>query len=515
MARIPLQSLVSSRQAGVEMSPGVFQQSARATSNLLASVVGASKMVKEQFDKAQDLRNKSEISEKRREIREAQGQFQNEMLTVDPAEWGQRWAERLKGIESSLNLNSSKTPPVVKRALSEDFQNFAGASYIQISGAALKANLKRAQQNFDRDSAYLLGEGDFGGNVELINQGVADGTIDEEMGADLIRATNGAAAKNTREEQLVDDPAEYRRKVKNADEPEYKLSPVKKAEEIQKADREIARREAEGIESIQKLDAAGLIENEDDLRTNLNANPNISKNAGEAYVRSYRSGQPLTLAEQQSTQDRIDANVRKFHSDPTYTQEDYAAEWNALNQEVNTYGSRTGAGAFRADLHNMRPSLFSPDSMSAEAAKAQAKALVPVSAVGRALVKQRADGTASIGQIAGRKENADKKSEFLGNEELQVRLEKKAIMVRSVLDKAMGEFIASFPPGKPPTSIEMSEFLDKNGDQLVTEAHLQHRMNQEEQIELKTKAEKSKEDEVNEWLNINEENPLLPPLPVR
>ena len=63
MARIPLQSQVAARQSEVQLSPGVFQQTAQATANLLSSAVGAVDMVKQQFDQAQELRNRVNVAD--------------------------------------------------------------------------------------------------------------------------------------------------------------------------------------------------------------------------------------------------------------------------------------------------------------------------------------------------------------------------------------------------------------------------------------------------------------------
>ena len=112
MPRIPIQSLVSSRESGVDVQPGAFQATAQATANLMSSVSGAAQMVKQQFDRAQDLRNRTQLSEERRGLRDARGNFLNKMngLNADgsqgkpipPAQWGPLWKIELDVIKKRV-----------------------------------------------------------------------------------------------------------------------------------------------------------------------------------------------------------------------------------------------------------------------------------------------------------------------------------------------------------------------------------------------------------------------------
>ena len=478
MARIPLQSLVSARQAGAQMAPGAFGQTAKATANLLRSVVGATDMVKKQFDKAQDLRNQSEISEKRRGIRDSQGIFQNEMLKgpdgrpVPPEQWGPLWQERLKSEKEKLGLDDSKVPPVVKRALSEDFENFAGSSFIKISGAALKENLKRARSNFDRDTQFLIGQEDFEGTSKLADEAATNGVLTPEETEDFKRGIGLIKQKNDLDYSLESDPVDHLRKVRNGDFKTFRLNPVAEQKELKRTKAEIQKRAAQDVRDIKEIDEGGGIEDEEDLKTRLDESPYITEATKEAYLQNYRMHQPLALEEHFAIQDRIDANVRKFSTDPTYTQEDYAIEWNALNLLVDTYGKRTGTGAFRADLHNMRPSLFTEGKQNEAAAKKHAKTLVQPKAIAAALVRERAAGMADILYITTKPFSGKTlgKTSAAANARTKLELSEDEVLVRSALQRGIHAWIDTFPMGEQPTEPEMKKWMDENADRISMEA---------------------------------------------
>ena len=460
------------------MAPGAFGQTAKATANLLRSVVGATDMVKKQFDKAQDLRNQSEISEKRRGIRDSQGIFQNEMLKgpdgrpVPPEQWGPLWQERLKSEKEKLGLDDSKVPPVVKRALSEDFENFAGSSFIKISGAALKENLKRARSNFDRDTQFLIGQEDFEGTSKLADEAATNGVLTPEETEDFKRGIGLIKQKNDLDYSLESDPVDHLRKVRNGDFKTFRLNPVAEQKELKRTKAEIQKRAAQDVRDIKEIDEGGGIEDEEDLKTRLDESPYITEATKEAYLQNYRMHQPLALEEHFAIQDRIDANVQKFSTDPTYTQEDYTIEWNALNLLVDTYGKRTGTGAFRADLHNMRPSLFTEGKQNEAAAKKHAKTLVKPKAIAAALVRVRAAGMAGLiyiktkpfsGKTLGKKSAA-------ANARTKLELSEDEVLVRSALERGIHAWIDTFPMGEQPTEPEMKKWMDENADRISMEA---------------------------------------------
>lgn len=462
--RIPIQSLTSVRQSGGPAIPaGAFQQTAQAASNLLGAYAGAAETINKHFAEAQDLKNRSEISEKNREIRDAQAIFQNELIegNIDPTEWGPRWQARLKQVESSLGLQSSKIAPAVKRAVGENFKTFAGQSFIQISGAALKENRKRARQNFDRDLQDFYAVGDIAGAQQLIKD--STGTVlDEEEAADMARTTTRIGQKLDREFALNADPKEYAEGIRAG---KYgDMSPLQEQQELDKAQRKSDQLEGQGLADIREMQAGGLIENEEDLERELNANPYISDNAKAAYLKNFQDSQPLSNAEYYDLQDAIDTNVSNFEKGKI-TAEEYEAEWLRLNSQVETYGSRGRTGGFRSDLHNLRPSVLDPNGGGEEAARQRLKDLKPIQTTANALIKERADGMANIAYIEQRNGDDDLGTEDLAsNAALKQEIAEHGVLVRSALQVEMQSFIQGFD-GKP-TEGDIKKWLDDNQDRI-------------------------------------------------
>ena len=461
MARIPLQSLVSARQSGVAIAPGVFQQTAEAAHGLLSSVAGATQMVKAQFDKAQDIHNQSAISEGRRSHRDAQAEFQNRMLDpkFTPAMWGPEWQKTLKSLETTLD--DSDMPPVVSRALNEDFQAFAGSSLIQISGAALKENLKKGKENFQRDYQFNKAEGRHQENLKLIDESVGV-LFDEASGDDWKRQTNGMIKQDSMKVHKSNDPRGYIEAVRKG---EYDLSELHQIEEIKSGENQMDVYESEGLDIITSMVKAGdQIKNVDQLKNELDNDPNISELSKKAYIANYKNSQPLQDGEMFALDDKID-ELWKFRGDP----DQYRKEWSKINILVGTYGTRGGIGIgnAKARLYQNRPSQHTKEKLDKAAEEQRAAELKPVEMVGREMVAARAKGI--TGYKYAESYGTDK-DERIPNAKIKAQLDEDEVFIRAVLRDAMSEFIQDFPGGAKPTKLQLVEFLDKNGDRVVSEA---------------------------------------------
>lgn len=462
MARVPLQSLVSARQSGVELQPGVFQQAARANAELFGSIAGGVEMVKQQFDKAQDLKNRSDISDKKLLIRNSQAEFQNRLIqdNVEPALWPVLWKKQLSVVEKQLGLNSSEVPPVVRDAVGEAFKSFSGTSLIQISGTALKENQRRAKQNFDRDLQYSYQTNDFAGANALVEQN--RDLLGDDFADDTLR-TNGLIQRNKEMEySLQNDPIGHKEKIQRGDFGDLPKWDVQKQE--QAADDRVKRLESEGLATIRELDEAGLIDGEEDLIAQLDSDPTISEVSKKRFLKNYRSNQPLPAKEQSAIKDRIYGNLTKLQNGEIDAEE-YEREWVDIQSEVHTYGNRKGVGRFNSDLHNMRPSLFTQEKLDAEALRKRAKEVAPIQSLAHDLIKARASGLASIAYDSV-KTSGDYLTEEqkLGNKSLKLKMDEHSLLLEFELEKAVDGFVLS-SDGKP-TSQDIKKFLDDNADKI-------------------------------------------------
>ena len=424
MARIPLQSLVSARQSGVAVAPGVFQQTAEAAHGLLSSVAGATQMVKAQFDKAQDIHNQSAISEGRRSHRDAQAEFQKRMLDpkFTPAMWGPEWQKTLKSLETTLD--DSDMPPVVSRALNEDFQAFAGSSLIQISGAALKENLKKGKENFQRDYQFNKAEGRHQDNLKLIDESVGV-LFDPESGDDWKRQTNGMIKQDSMKVHKSNDPRGYIEAVRKG---EYDLSELHQIEEIK---------------------------NVDQLKNELDNDPNISELSKKAYIANYKNSQPLQAGEMFALDDKID-ELWNFRGDPNR----YRKEWSKINILVGTYGTRGGIRGAKARLYQDRPSQHTKEKLDKAAEEQRDAELKPITTAARELVKEHSTGLAELSYLRGENKDPGGRKEDIENAILKNEYDRHAIVVREKLQTMVDEFIQQ--PGERKTLLEVEAFIKAN-----------------------------------------------------
>ena len=456
MARIPLQSLVSARQAGAQLNPGVFQQAAQANINLLSSIDGAAQMVKEQFDRAQDLRNQSEISEKTRTIRDAQGTFQNAMVAgrVDPALWGGLWAERLKKLPGELKLDSSKTPPAVRRAVVENFDNFASSSFIQISGAALKENLQRAKQNFSRDLQYNYEMENFAGNEKLIEENRAvlgDDLADDALKINRLKERD-VGILGSREGDLIAH-------IENAKAGKLGLPKVQNQQELEISERLLKQKESEGVTGIQKLVELGYIEDEADLKSQLDSDPHISKLTKEAVIKNYNETKPLTDVERYRLIDAVNALT------PLRYTEEYEDEYYKVLKEFEALGQRKNKP--RVDIYNLYPDRFSVERGKKLSMEQQAEDKKPLMYVADNLIKERAEGIVNTAYNKGKIIEPTDGVQLATNAATRQRLEEEMVVVRKALSDSLMGYIYSFPKGEKPTEVDLKKFMDATANQTI------------------------------------------------
>jgi hypothetical protein len=452
MPRIPIQSLVSSRESGVDVQPGAFQATAQATANLMSSVSGAAQMVKQQFDRAQDIHNRTQLSEKRRGLRDAQGNFLNKVnglnaegKPIPPAQWGPLWKIELDAIKKGFE--DSDMPPVVSRALAEDFENFAGSSYIQISGSALKENLRRGKENFQRDFQYNNVRGLFDDNRELIRNS-AGKEIPQEAADDFIEGINMAERNFKINKSRKADPVTHKENL-----PQMGLSEYEMAKEAELTDRDISQLGDKNLKIIDDLVKDGIIPNEAELIINLEGDPAISEELAERYLQSYRNTlKPLSAEEFQGLEDAIDA-LEGFKDQPVK----YAKEYYDVKKLMTSYGSRPN----RPDisLYNRRPEVAAKEVGSEESTKTDVKADVREiirlystgftkrgfetgkEAVGEAGVKYSTDASGDIAKVVTTAEDVSAAEQR--NIELETDYKAKGVVIRSAMQREVDKYVKS------------------------------------------------------------------------
>ena len=447
------------------MQPGVFQQAAQATGNLMKSVAGAADTVQALYNRAQDLKNDTDISTKRRIIRESQGEFQNRMLAegVEPALWGSEWKKTLVKVTKDLKLGEA--PPVVQRSVQKIFDDFKGTSSIQISGAALKENLKRARQNYDRDYEYNRSIGDHEGNFQLIKDSTGKLLSDDEA-SDATRMTTMLQNQDNMVRSLADDAGGHMERVKAGE-----FGPLSKPDMVReeiKTDTQIKRNTAETLSMIEMDMQNGRISNEEELREALERE-NVPSKTARAVISNYNKVKPLTRTETNLISDQFDALV-ELRLKP----EQYENAYYGLQTLIGVYGERGGIGQFKSDIFNVRPSRFSAEEIAKMTAKQRVEALKPLQTSANNLVKIRASGYATRGYAKGRATGTElTREELEANAVLETEMKERGERVRFELQEGVNGFIIDFEAehGRKPTMVDVTEYMDKEGDALALKAN--------------------------------------------
>ena len=480
MARIPIQSLVSARAASEPINPGAFAESARATASLLGAVSGAADAVKKHFDRAQDLENRTSISEKKRLIRDSQGNFLNKMnglqedgsqgKPVPPSQWGELWKQELKSVEGQLGLK--EVPPVVARAVGEDFRNFAGTSYIQISGEALKLNQRLATASFNQGFNLAQEEGDFEGARDLLKD--ASGyEVPEELVPGMMKQLDYDEKKGVMDARRIVDPIEHQ---KDLEENVYGLSDVALAKEKEATERQRQQQENESIRGISELIEADGIEDIDQLNFNLDSEQNktITEENKEIIRKNYLSTKGLTDFERYEYQDRIDTNLELLYTpNNNYGPEEYEKEWNKISADQAALSGRSGSGPIRSDLNNVRPSLHSKKVFDAAAAKGLATAQKPVRTAANLEIKKRVAGLVDIQYAQKAKPERDlagilDKDASISNKQYRLELDKREYVLREAFQSELNSWISS--QTELVTAPMIVEWLNKNQTRISNKA---------------------------------------------
>ena len=452
MARIPIQSLVSARASSEAIQPGAFAESARATASLLGAVSGAADAVKKHFDRAQDLENRTSISEKKRIIRDSQGNFLNKMnglqedgnegKPVPPSQWGELWKQELITVEGKLGLKEA--PPVVSRAVGEDFRGFAGTSYIQISGEALKQNQRLATASFNQDYSFNKENGLHDANRELLRE-AAGHEVPEELVAGRMKEIDYDEKKDLMDTRRIIDVMSHQKDLeKNV----YGLSDVALAKEKEATERQRQQQENEAIRGLSELMEADGIEDEDYLNSNLDSEQNkvITEENKEIIRKNYRSTKGLTDFERYEFQDRIDSNLDKLYTpNNNYGPAEYEDEWNKISADANALGSRPGAGHVRSNIGNVQPSHHSQRVFDAAEAKGLATAQKPVRTTANLEVKKRVAGLADIQYTKKVKDTfgGTDRDATVSNKHLRLELDEKEYALREAIQTELNSWISA------------------------------------------------------------------------
>ena len=492
MPRIPVESLVSPRQDEVQLQPGVFQQTAQATANLLSAVDGAGQMVKAQFDRAQDVKNTSDIMEKKRVIRTSQAEFQMEMMKdpttgmpVPPSEWGQRWQARLEETRTKVGLKGNDLPPVVQRAVDEEFSNFSASSFIQISGAALKENRREVIQNLRRDTEYYVSNNQYDFARESLES--AKGEMSEEQYNDYMRSIDTQEKKDTRNQMLNADPEGYKKWVNETDD----LSKSQKTIENDRADSELQRLETSEIDLVErelKLGPDGSIQSEEDLKIVLeDKSKYISDKTKKLIMQNYKASQPMSDEEQWELSKAMD-DLRRF-GEVESGNDKYRKAYNKVQKTINSFGNRPNSGQFRADIMNLRPSVMRSRSQKERAAYRKDVSNIVIDlarsvATGDTAVKAVSDDVRvmSLAEF-NQPKNREKRGKFsikeyddyarfnkMQNAESAAERMSRKVVIESALHKAGQKFVESLPEGEPNIRNKTREYLESRKDKIITDA---------------------------------------------
>ena len=317
-------------------------------------------MVKAQFDKAQDIQNHTDISTKHREIRDAKGEFMNEMAGVNedgsmgqavpPAEWGPKWSQRLRTLEGELGLD--KTPPVVRRAVEDKFKDFTSSSYIEIAGQAIKANRREAAQNLDRDIADAKQRGDFGAVDQLLSE--AGDIIPAEQISDARRSNRTAQSTAARADEMNEDPAAFIKRMEGKGGNGLHSGVVRR--EIRAAKGIMTRNLSEDMDIVSDLVEAGEIADPAEIRERLNTIDNITQPQVEKLLAGYKEATPLSKVERSGYRARLRKLKANYIENGNF--EDYDDGWMELNMELTAEGKRLGAGDLRGMMYQYTPDIW-------------------------------------------------------------------------------------------------------------------------------------------------------------
>jgi hypothetical protein len=499
MAKIPSHIMQSARHQGVDIPDGVFHLTSRAAANALGDVAEIPAVFKKELDRAQDIRNRSDISDRLRSMREMQAEYLQTIQRdqIDPSDWAPGWEKKLKSFEKTLSEGG--VPPVVVRGVTEQFKDFAGKSMLTITGAALKENRRRAQGHFDLDYQDAIAEGRYNDADGLVDDAVSTGVLDDLQGREYKTGTKNRRRQDDLDTRLLDDPMKYKEDLPQL----FPHSKAQQLKEAQRADSQISKYERDEVELIRTLVDSGVITDSDQFEEELEMMQYISKERKKIMSDSFNSNQEVPFEEESGFIDRVH-DLHAAYVDGQIDFETYRKGYDEMSSEADAYGTRLGASRMKSVLRSRDPQIIlqneneeaaelAEDELKEQRRKRAAQMSDTNSTVSQ-LVRNRIEGRVKA-TVAGQKfitgTHDVKKAEF------QAAQEEGALILRKALEREVQRWAEQKDP--PPTDLEIQEYLDKVQPTVI------------EQISQGIPEEETMNgaDRANEWLKTN--GPIMLP----
>lgn len=490
MPRVPLQTLTSVRQNEAPIQSGAFQETAQATSNLMGAIGGAAKTVQAMFDQAQDFKNRSDIMEKRRIIREAEGKFLNEMAGMDengnvgqpvpPEQWSRLWQERLKSLQKDVVEDKDATP-VVRRNVEEVFKDFSGTSFIQIAGAALKETRRNAKQNYSRDYQFYTENRRYDLAREATAEAAQGGVLDEETANDVYREIDQREKKYNQEKEIVSDP----KAAKEAAEADENLDPIEKEKRIRAADAQIQMYESRELDVLNAAISSEEVNTLAELEKFLESSEYITEENKVKIRKGFASNSPISDKVRWGLKKEL-RQLQELGEAAPQSKEYYEA-FMAYQKKVLSYGPRPGMEAFRGTLYQMEQKALIGKS---DKERGSFRSDIDSNMVGiaSAMAKGQASKEAAINETPILTEKEYTKANGPGSEasypayvkeqkaaaaEAATRRATKQEVLEKAFYDAANEFIREIPPSEmtPETVLaKVREHLEKNKNEIILKA---------------------------------------------
>jgi hypothetical protein len=462
MARIPNQSLVAPRFNETMLPQGAFGDPTRSMARLAGSVQGVANTIVQMGFEAQDIRNKTQVREKFRELREMQLSFQQEILenNTDPAQWTGLWEQRLKQFEN--NVSSDKAmPPAVRDTVAEKFTDFAMESSFKIAGESLKENRKRALAVVQADVDDYAKDFNFDGAAAEIEQAFNDKLIDESEREVALKGINRARTEVERDTARTIDPVGY---MAELDANKHEMNDYLLQQEKEKTAKEISERERSAVSETKQLIELDILKTPEDVEKHLKGFPEVSDLTRRAMAKQFGklSSEPLSYKERYDIADKITGDHQAFKKGEI-TLEEYTKRFNETQTQLEIQGTRSGTGALRERSYRVDPSKFvAPDGtlLSPDEARKKAAKIRDTSQEIGNLIKERVDGKTKVDMIikfgVSVPESKDGRVVY---EKARNAAEEKNLAIRARLEDVVTTWAESLEV--PPTYEEARQYLDK------------------------------------------------------
>jgi hypothetical protein len=407
MAKIPTQTLVTPRFGGSLMPKGAFGDTTQAIANVVGAVGGAVDTVIKMGQDAQQVRNRTQVREKLRELRDMRVKFQNDVLeqNLDPSKWTGEWQTRLGEFEKTIG--GKDIPPDVRNALTEKYDDIASSSLLEIAGSALKENRKRAQEVYSFDVNDAAARQDWGESEATIKEAESEGVIDPHQAEMARKALGVKKTSYMREEELTLNPTGY---LNDLDAGKYDgaLSPVQLFEEREKAEAVISGKARDIVAETRQMFEIGMITTVEEFDTQLSDKPEVDDLTKDVLRKELfeqkKINEPLTYEERFGIADQLSDNFKQLQDGKLNIQE-YTVLHNKIQTTLEILGNRPGTGALRERAYRVDPSQFIADDGSGrvdkEAAAKRAAEYKDAELAMEALVRERAGGITAVA-VAGK-----------------------------------------------------------------------------------------------------------------